>query len=156
MTLELREWCERIVVDFCKRQGVDEAPKSDVVKLVLYRKVAERRIGDTDRDDFKGAASKVVLAPPKLLPRRLLRRESQVTWVGVLPNDSFLAGVVGNDSSALDSPFRFTFDDALSRELVTTLFVAPLLATTAATIEMLLLACDDATLVPKFGILSIV
>lgn len=72
--------------------------------------------------------------------------------MGVLPNDSFRAGVLGKDNSAFESTFLAAFADTLSKEFVTPLLV-PLLAT-AVTIETLLLACDVETLVLKLGNLS--
>lgn len=100
MTLELREWCERIVAPRVIRHGVDlfvmaasmplpppAVPLAFMPLMRLWlRSVAERRNGDAIVGTLFGVSSSVVLCPPKLEPRRdrWLRRVSHVTTEFVL------------------------------------------------------------------------
>lgn len=93
MTLELREWCERMVVVRWRRHGVEGALMvfmlsnvlSQLMMLLWLRNVADRRRGDTDICCvLVGVRRREVLAPPKLEPRRWLRFVSHVTTELVL------------------------------------------------------------------------
>lgn len=95
MTLELREWCDRIVVCRWSKHGVelfffglrqsDALPGTppgppttiDGVPSEWFRRVADRR--RETAGGFVGVNSSEVRAPPKLEPRRWCRRESHVT-----------------------------------------------------------------------------
>lgn len=94
MTLEFREWCERMVAPRVIRHGVDlfatvesAVPLAFMPLMRLWlRSVAERRSGDAIVGTLFGVSNNVVLCPPKLEPRRdrWLRRVSHVTTEFVL------------------------------------------------------------------------
>lgn len=83
ITLELREWWDRMVVVRCNRHGDDGAllalGMSPLIILLWLRNVAERRNGGVGDGTFVGVKSNDVRAPPKLEPRRWFRRMSHVT-----------------------------------------------------------------------------
>lgn len=94
MTLEFREWCERMVAPRVIRHGIDlfvaagsAVPLAFMPLMRLWlRSVAERRSGDAIVGTLFGVSNNVVLCPPKLEPRRdrWLRLVSHVTTEFVL------------------------------------------------------------------------
>lgn len=78
ITLEFREWCERIVAFLCSMHGDDVIfwefmflISLEFMVLLWCRSVTERRSGDElANDDLLGVCNKDVLAfPPTLEPR---------------------------------------------------------------------------------------
>lgn len=98
MTLEFREWWDRIVAPRVIKHGADLfvafgspplalPPTFTPLMRLWLRSVADRRNGDAIVGTLLGVSSNVVLWPPKLEPRRdrWLRRVSHVTTEFVLP-----------------------------------------------------------------------